>query len=116
MRNLSQRVNRDNVFEVYRPECRHAANALLLKAMGAYSESSLTLSGARVLDRLQTWFNQIVFDKNGDPTYETVNTVYVFTNLNSGINLVFITRIPYAGCFGGNANTSSPRLKAVDFE
>lgn len=116
MRNLGQRVNRNNVFEVYSSECRHAANTLLLKAMGAHFESSLTLSEARVLDGLQTWFNQIVFDKNGYPTYETINTVYVFTNLNSGVNLVFITRIPYAGCFGGNANALSPRLIAVDFE
>ena len=110
MRNLGQRFSKSNVFNVYYASERQLALRRLREAMQAGVH--LTPSEQRIVDGLESWFNQVDWEW----AYATKNVAYAYTNLNTGVNLLFLLCVPHEGSSGGDAGSPGTHLSAVDFE
>lgn len=99
MRNLGTRFNESNIIEVDGKEgTSELENSLHILRMALdCNPTMLTPSEERVIEGFKKWYSQV----NGSSIRPTQHPAYAYVNLNTGVNLLFLVRIPYEGCLGG---------------
>lgn len=99
MRNLGTRFNESNIITVFGGDDNELSqiSSLMLSALDAPSSSRLTPSEERVFNGLLEWYKSI----DSERPYKHDTPAYAYINLNTGVNLLFLTGVPYEGCRGG---------------
>jgi len=100
MRNLGMRVNLNNVIGVYAcPEKELVENYLdILKALMELTRlEDATPSESRVIHGFLAWIDEISTKEVNEDEYKVKNASYVYANLNTGRNVIFLLCVPYEG-------------------
>lgn len=120
MRNLGMRVNCDNVLGIYfecnkRDDITHyfTDGIAVLKALMEIEDGATpTPSERRILDGFWHWFESCTRAALKEEIFSPPNAAYVYANLNTGRNVVFLACRDYEGGIT-SSNFSGDWLRAT---